>query len=40
MDCPAALERIREGRPLTVKGDQGMTAKCVADIVSVSILLT
>lgn len=36
MDCPAAVERIREGRPLTVKDDQGNTTKCVADIVSVS----
>ncbi|XP_067946922.1 vacuolar protein sorting-associated protein 28 homolog [Watersipora subatra] len=34
MDCAAALERIREGRPLTVKDDAGNTTKCVADIVS------
>ncbi|KAF6040284.1 hypothetical protein EB796_001401 [Bugula neritina] len=34
MDCSAALERIREGRPLTVKDDAGNTTKCVADIVS------
>jgi len=35
MDCPAALERIREDRPITVKDDGGSTTKCVADIVSV-----
>lgn len=38
MDCAAALERIREGRPLTVKDDAGNTTKCVADIVSVGTL--
>ena len=37
LDCPAALERIREDRPITIKDDKGNTSKCIADIVSVSI---
>ena len=36
LDCPAALERIKEGRPITIKDDKGNTSKCIADIVSVS----
>lgn len=36
MDCPAALERIKEGRPITIRDDKGNTSKCIADIVSVS----
>jgi hypothetical protein len=37
LDCPAALERIKEDRPITIKDDKGNTSKCIADIVSVSI---
>ena len=29
LDCPAALQRIEEGKPITVKDDQG-TRDCVA----------
>jgi hypothetical protein len=36
LDCPAALERIKEDRPITIKDDKGNTSKCIADIVSVS----
>lgn len=36
LDCPAAMERIREDRPITIKDDKGNTSKCIADIVSVS----
>lgn len=39
MDCPAALERIKEDRPITIKDDKGNTSKCIADIVSVSLIL-
>lgn len=35
--CPAALERIREDRPITVKDDKGNTLKCIADIVELFI---
>jgi len=35
-DYHAALERIREDRPITIPDDKGNTSKCVADIVSVS----
>jgi len=33
-DCHAALERIREERPITIKDDKGNTYKCVFDITS------
>ncbi|CAB4016700.1 Hypothetical predicted protein [Paramuricea clavata] len=33
LDCPAALERIKEDRPITIKDDKGNTSKCIADIV-------
>nr|CAB3267632.1 vacuolar protein sorting-associated protein 28 homolog [Phallusia mammillata] len=36
-DCHAALERIREDRPITIPDDKGNTSKCVADIVSLFI---
>lgn len=39
-DCPAAMERIREGRPITIKDDKGNTSKCIADIVSLFITIT
>ncbi|XP_059148053.1 uncharacterized protein LOC131935586 [Physella acuta] len=31
LDCPAALERIKEDRPITIKDDKGNTSKCIAD---------
>lgn len=39
IDCPAALERIRENRPITIKDDKGNTSKCIADIVSLFITI-
>ncbi|EDS41563.1 vacuolar protein sorting-associated protein 28 [Culex quinquefasciatus] len=39
LDCPAALERIREDRPITIRDDKGNTSKCIADIVSMFITL-
>lgn len=39
LDCPAALERIKEDRPITIKDDNGNTSKCIADIVSLFITL-
>ena len=36
LDCPAALERIKEDRPITIKDDKGNTNKSIAEIVSVS----
>lgn len=38
MNCAAALERIREDRPITIKDDKGNSSKCIADIVSVKII--
>jgi len=35
MNCPAAMERIREDRPITIRDDKGNTSKCIAEIVSV-----
>ncbi|CAD6196303.1 unnamed protein product [Caenorhabditis auriculariae] len=37
LHCPAALERIREGRPITVKDDQGNLLKNIAAIVEIFI---
>ena len=39
LDCPAALERIKEGRPLTVKDDGGNIQKSIAEIVSLFITI-
>ena len=39
-DCPAALLRIKEERPITIRDDKGNTSKCIADIVSLFITLT
>ncbi|KAG5676434.1 hypothetical protein PVAND_006272 [Polypedilum vanderplanki] len=39
LDCPAALERIREDRPITIKDDKGNTNKCISDIVSLFITI-
>uniref|UniRef100_A0A9J2PHX1 Vacuolar protein sorting-associated protein 28 homolog n=1 Tax=Ascaris lumbricoides TaxID=6252 RepID=A0A9J2PHX1_ASCLU len=37
IECPAALERIREDRPITVRDDKGNTLKCIAEIVEMFI---
>ncbi|WAR23067.1 VPS28-like protein [Mya arenaria] len=37
LDCPLALARIKEDRPITIKDDKGNTSKCIADIVSLFI---
>lgn len=39
LDCPAALERIREDKPITIKDDKGNTSKSIADIVSLFITI-
>lgn len=39
-DCPAAILRIKEDRPITIKDDKGNTSKCIADIVSLFITIT
>lgn len=39
LDCPAALARIKEDRPITIKDDKGNTSKCIADIVSLFITI-
>ena len=39
LDCPAALERIKEGRPLTVPDDGGNVQKSIAEIVSLFITI-
>jgi len=39
LDCPAALERIKEDRPITIKDDRGNTGKAIADTVSTFITL-
>ncbi|CAB3232369.1 unnamed protein product [Arctia plantaginis] len=39
LDCPAALERIRENKPNLIKDDKGNTNKYIAEIVSVFITL-
>jgi ESCRT-I complex subunit VPS28 len=35
LDCPAAILRIREGRPITVRDASGNAGKSIAEIVSV-----
>ncbi|CAI4222486.1 unnamed protein product [Auanema sp. JU1783] len=37
LHCPAALERIREGRPITIRDDKGNLLKNIANIVEVFI---
>lgn len=39
LNCPAALERIREDRPITIKDDKGNTSKSIADIVMLFITI-
>ncbi|XP_055346737.1 vacuolar protein sorting-associated protein 28 homolog [Paramacrobiotus metropolitanus] len=36
-DCPAAMERIRDDSPITIRDDKGNTSKCIADIVALFI---
>lgn len=38
-DCPAALDRIKEDRPITIKDDKGNTHACIAEIVSTFITI-
>ena len=40
LDCPAAILRIREGRPITVRDDRGNMGKAIAETVSVRIPTT
>ncbi|KAG7237794.1 hypothetical protein INR49_031807 [Caranx melampygus] len=35
LDCPLAMERIKEDRPITIKDDKGNLNRCIADIVSI-----
>ena len=37
LDCPAALERIREDRPITIKDDKGNTSTLIAQTVAIFI---
>ena len=37
LDAPAALERIKEDRPITIKDDKGNTSKLIAEIVALFI---
>jgi ESCRT-I complex subunit VPS28 len=39
MNCPAALERIREDKPITIRDDKGNTSLCIANIVSLFITI-
>lgn len=39
MDCPAAAQRIEEGKPITIQDNQGNISKSVADVVSMYITL-
>ncbi|KAL6068684.1 hypothetical protein STEG23_012524, partial [Scotinomys teguina] len=33
LDCPLAMERIKEDRPITIKDDKGNHNRCIADVV-------
>ncbi|XP_016072134.1 PREDICTED: vacuolar protein sorting-associated protein 28 homolog isoform X1 [Miniopterus natalensis] len=37
LDCPLAMERVREDRPITIKDDKGNLNRCIADVVSLFI---
>lgn len=39
LDCPAALERIKDGRPITIRDDKGNVSKSIAEIVSLFITI-
>lgn len=40
LECRAALDRIREDRPITIKDDKGNTHACIAEIVSTFITIS
>lgn len=40
LECRAALDRIREDRPITIKDDKGNTHACIAEIVSMFITIS
>ena len=37
LDAPAALDRIKEDRPINIKDDKGNTSKLIAEIVALFI---
>ncbi|XP_048658308.1 vacuolar protein sorting-associated protein 28 homolog isoform X2 [Marmota marmota marmota] len=37
LDCPLAMERVKEDRPITIKDDKGNLNRCIADVVSLFI---
>jgi len=39
LDCPAALERIREQRPISIKDDKGNKSKTIAETVALFITI-
>ena len=39
LDCPAALERIREQRPIAIKDDKGNKSKTIAETVALFITI-
>ncbi|CAG0883490.1 unnamed protein product [Cyprideis torosa] len=39
LDCPNALERIREDRPITIRDDRGNVNRCIAESVSLFITM-
>lgn len=39
-ECPLALERIKDDRPITIKDDKGNTHACIAEIVSMFITIS
>lgn len=39
MNCPAALERIRDGKPITIKDSDNKSQKHIADVVSLFITI-
>lgn len=39
LHCPAAMERIKEGHPITVRDNRGNVSKAIAEIVSLFITL-
>lgn len=40
LECRAALDRIRDDRPITIKDDKGNTHACIAEIVSTFITIS
>lgn len=39
LDCPAALQRIEEGKPITIQDNKGNLSKSIANVVSLFITL-